>query len=261
MKKFLCLIILGAGIIGCSTEPADPTSDSLTTADAKAAINEQSASVAIPDMVCAGVEAEYCVNFPQATKGNGDTKTSEVQVQLFIGDDPSTTDVVETDYYMQIASGKVDNQLCFSYTFDEAGTYDLKYQYAGSKGFTDFAVTVDDCSCEESFNYDDAGDDDPTTYTFYYTPSEDMTGAHLVFTFAQAVAVSGLDGWTNNGNATSSTEETRMDLEACHTYEWTVTLSKDCSGHSGNSNLWTDFKVNNDSKKEDLDNIRQSCPE
>ncbi len=34
-----------------------------------------------------------------------------------------------------------------------------------------------------------------------------------------------------------------MELTACETYSWTVTITPDCSGKSNNSNVWTDFKV------------------
>jgi hypothetical protein len=59
-----------------------------------------------------------------------------------------------------------------------------------------------------------------------------------------------------------------MDLVACTTYTWTVSLTPNCSGNSKNSNVWTDFKVNNndgnlenDSKKNDgTPNIVIACP-
>ena len=113
------------------------------------------------------------------------------------------------------------------------------------------------CACEESFSY--AAGEGANEYIFTYVPAEDMTAAELVFTFAQSVAVSGLEGWTNKGNATSSTETKTMDLEACERYSWTVTLEKECMGNTGNNNLWTDFKVNDVSKKGELANIKQSC--
>ncbi len=119
--------------------------------------------------------------------------------------------------------------------------------------------------CDESFSYVSKGGG---SYTFTYTPAESISGANLVFTFAQGVSVSGLDDWSWNGK--SSTRHMVMNLVACTTYEWTVTLSPDCSGNSGNSNVWTDFNASNndgdtenDSKKnisESTPNIVISCP-
>jgi len=40
-----------------------------------------------------------------------------------------------------------------------------------------------------------------------------------------------------------------MDLVACETYNWTLTMTKDCNANTPNNNVWTDFKVNNISKK------------
>jgi hypothetical protein len=115
------------------------------------------------------------------------------------------------------------------------------------------------CSvCEEQFGYEKNFDG---TYTFTYTPAEDHINANVVFTFAQAdrVDVYGLDGWTENGQ----TRQKTMDLVKCKSYEWIVGLSPNCNGHSGISNLWTDFKINGVSKKnisESTPNITFECP-
>jgi hypothetical protein len=145
---------------------------------------------------------------------------------------------------------------CFPLTFATEGTYQLRYKI-GSGGFTQVPVNVVDCSegCDESFSYVDNGSN---SYTFTYTPSESVVGAHVVFTFAQGVDVSGLNNWTENG----VTRQMVKDLEACTTYNWTVILTPNCSGHSPNSNVWTDFKVNDFSKKnisEPTPNIEISC--
>lgn len=108
------------------------------------------------------------------------------------------------------------------------------------------------CShCREQFSYEKNFDG---TYTFSYTPSEDFSDANVSFTFAQAdqVTVSGLLGWDKVGE----TRQKTMNLLKCHTYEWIIDINSEWSGHSGNSNLWTDFKVNNVSKK----NISEPTP-
>jgi len=115
------------------------------------------------------------------------------------------------------------------------------------------------CShCKEQFSYEKNFDG---SYTFSYTSPEDLANAKVVFNFAQAgrIIVSGLLGWTGKGQ----TRQKIMNLVKCHTYEWIVGLTPKCSGHSGSPNLWTDFKVNNLSKKnisEPTPNITSDCP-
>lgn len=107
------------------------------------------------------------------------------------------------------------------------------------------------CGCDEDFHYTDNQNE---TYTFSYTPEEDLNDAHLIFTFAQGVVVTGLTGWASNG----VTRQNHEDLEACTTYNWTVGLT--CADNPGAHNLWTDFKVNNESKKNGLTpNIVADC--
>ena len=119
--------------------------------------------------------------------------------------------------------------------------------------YTNYDFVFEDCGCEESFTYVDSGN---MTYTFTYISEEDMTGAELVFTFAQGAYVDGLDGWEDKGQ----TRKMIMDLTACTTYNWTVTLDAKCSGNSQSSNVWTDFKVNDVSKKDhENDKFVQAC--
>ncbi len=114
--------------------------------------------------------------------------------------------------------------------------------------------------CEESFTYVDNNDG---SYTFTYIPEEDVEDAALVFTFAQSAYQSGLpssEGWAQTG--AGQTMQTVMDLKACDKYTWTVTLKANCSGHSPTSNVWTDFKVGEVSKKNNPeDKFIQVCPQ
>jgi len=138
----------------------------------------------------------------------------------------------------QVASGSAP--LVGTVTNVQSGDYYFRYK-VGSGGFSAaVAVTVVNCNCSESFSYSVDGD----AVTFTYVPDEDYTDANLVFTFAQGVAVGGdLAGWSSNG----VTKQKTMSLTACTTYTWTVTL--DCAAMPGATNKWTDFKVNDDSKK------------
>jgi len=50
------------------------------------------------------------------------------------------------------------------------------------------------------------------------------------------------------------------DIEACTPITFTLSFSPDCiQNASGKLNLWTDFKVNGDSKKGTLENIKYDC--
>jgi hypothetical protein len=129
---------------------------------------------------------------------------------------------------------------------------------AGDVAYTLIGECVD---CDESFSYVDNGDDQ--AYVFTYIPADDMTNVLVEFTFAQGVAVSGLEGFTRNGNQLdpkSSVWSATLSFDACTEYTYTVDLTQNCSGNSGNSNVWTDFKVDGASKKGILDNITESCP-
>jgi hypothetical protein len=260
MKKnrlFLALATLVVGVamfVSCQKAEIVNDEDSLLLKKAQLSAQEVTDAISgVEGTVCAGTPLEICISFPQAYKGNGGTMETNGQVQLeVLGDDPTTTEIVETKYWLQIAQQNSNTGFCFNYTFASAGTYSLRYK-ASNAQWSGATVEIVNCGCEESFNYVDNGDN---TYTFTYTPAEDMTDALLVFTFAQGVAVTGLDGWSTEG----ATRQKIMDLVACNTYTWTVTLTPDCSGNSNNSNVWTDFKVNNISKKGSLTNISIPCP-
>jgi hypothetical protein len=103
--------------------------------------------------------------------------------------------------------------------------------------------------CTESFSY---VDNENGSYTFTYTPAEDMEDAELIFTFAQGALDTPLEGWEFKGQTMQKT----MNLVACTTYKWTVIL--DCKGLNNPQNMWTDFKIGEDSMKEkfNLENIK-----
>jgi hypothetical protein len=189
--------------------------------------------------------------------------TGQKQIRMWNGEE-----------WIQLSSaGNSSSPLSFDTTL-VAGTYYFGYKLGNdfypspsSPATEGYKIEVINCGCEESFSYSEKDG----SYTFTYVPEETISSANLVFTFAQGVAVSGLDGWDING----STRQTTMELIACETYSWTVTLTPDCSGNSSNSNVWTDFKVaptSEDidavdeigvkiySKKGDLQNIVISCP-
>lgn len=111
--------------------------------------------------------------------------------------------------------------------------------------------------CDESFTYVVNEDN---SYTFTYTPAEDMTDQLVVFTFAQGSYVSGLPvEFEKNGN-NGQTYSATLRFKECEPVSWTVTFTPNSSGNSGHSNVWTDFEVNDVSKKGDLENNVLVCP-
>lgn len=90
--------------------------------------------------------------------------------------------------------------------------------------------------CEESFTFLHNGDN---TYTFTYTPEEDITNAFIEFTFPQSVVVTAPRGWTQPGNG--HVRQTHADLIACEPFVFTFELVHTLNGQGP---LWTDFKVN-----------------
>jgi hypothetical protein len=241
MKK-IYLLFLAIGITACSTDSLENiNSEAAETANFSGKKEATTAAVEkfnVPELICAGEEAEFSIE--------ADLKIN-LQVQQY--------DEILDEWYPVFQESQSDSSVeNFWLTFEEAGTYQLRYKI-GSGGFTETSVVVENCACEESFSYDQ---NEGGSYTFTYIPGEDMTDAELVFTFAQATSYD-LSSWTHNGNGQSQTWQTTMDLTACTVYSWTVFLDANCSGNSGQSNLWTDFKVNDVSKKGGLPNITKSC--
>lgn len=260
MKKnrlFFVLATLVVGVImfwSCQKDNVGDIDDSLLLKKAK--ITAQVVPDALSwgtDPVCAGLSHQYCISFPQKFTGNGGQMHTNGQVQLLVlGDNPATLEI-ETEYWIEMAHQNSNTGFCFDYTFAMAGNYSLRFK-ASNPHWSYTTVEVVNCGCEESFTYVANGGD---SFTFTYIPKLAMADAELVFTFAQGVAVTGLDDWSTHG----STRQKTMNLVACQSYVFIVTLSPDCSGHSGNSNVWTDFKVNDVSKKGELTNIEIACPQ
>jgi hypothetical protein len=189
--------------------------------------------------VCADQEITFTV-----------TGTGQKQIRMWDGDE-----------WIQVASaGNSSNPLTYTTTL-AAGTYYFGYKLGAtfypspSAPVTDgFEVEIDNC-CVPGFTYIDNEDG---TYTFTLVPEEDLDNAELVFTFAQSYQSGLSEEWEQAGQG--QTMQTTMNLVACETYEWTVTLVANCSGNSGQSNVWTDFKINDISQKADPeDKFIQDC--
>ena len=223
-------------------------SEELLTADAIFKLASTSEMVFLEN-VCAGEETVITVNFPQRTNPQGKNLPTNIKVDLKV-------DGVWTEIYQ--ASLNDVTTTSFNYTFADAADYSLRYSAENGPWNATQVLTVINC-CDESFTYVDNRNG---TYTFTYKVGEDMEDAKVVFTFAQGSYVSGLsDAFSQSGN-NSQTYKAEMDLTKCDVLEYTITLIPNCSGNGNNqsSNVWTDFKVNDISKKADQnDKFTASC--
>ena len=241
------------GVTACSVEPIDST-ENLLTADAQNQVQEVEKSMNfLASEICDDETPVFVFNFPQNQNGhhNADTKI-KIQIETFPGSGnwESFEDLTYT--------GAGPEEYTYNDEMLEVGTYSFRVKIG--KGGFEYAATLNvvECpDCEESFSYKwsnyaytyNGGYNYYTHfYTFSYTPAVDMVDASLVFIFGQYNLDSGLDSsWSGDNETMQKT----MSLEACTTYEWTVGLAKDCSIGSAwsLSPVWTDFKVNGDSKK------------
>ena len=118
-------------------------------------------------------------------------------------------------------------------------------------------------TCDESFSYVDNQDG---SYTFTYVSSEDLNGADVKFTCPHITGFEVLDGKeyeVNPGNSKGSPTVLTWtgDIQACTEITFTLAFDSDCDQtNSGKANLFTDFKVNGESKKGDNGNIVYQCP-
>jgi hypothetical protein len=191
------------------------------------------------------VEVDYSI-----TSGSSNAKAD---IMISIGDDNILFEEVEkgstVKHSIVLAGGPIACELV-DFSIRQTG---LGQPIEFTESYSLFAVCEEE-GCDNSLSYVDNGDG---SYTFNFTPRTSMEEARLVFTFAQGVTVGGdLASWDGVG----VTRQKTLNLEASATYTWTVELEANCSGKGQpQANLWTDFTINGDSKKCDLENIVKSC--
>lgn len=119
-------------------------------------------------------------------------------------------------------------------------------------------------TCEESFSYEDNQDG---SYTFTYISNEYLENAEVKFTCSHIIEFEALDEKIYDVNPGKSKGSPTVltwtgDIEACTEITFTLVFEADCEQNSsGKVNLFTDFKVNEESKKGDNENITFNCPE
>ncbi len=161
----------------------------------------------------------------------------------------------------------------YTYTPEEQGVKTFRAVYEGNNWYASsessiITVTAEDCQeiegegCIESFSY---ATTDNLSVVFTYVSEEDLTNAEVKFTCPHITGISGIDAASftvNPGNGKGSPTVLTWvgDIEACTTYTWDITFTPDCDQNAaGFANIWTDFKVNEVSKKGNLHNIVYSC--
>ncbi len=118
------------------------------------------------------------------------------------------------------------------------------------------------CGCEEDFYYEENADG---SYTFIYTADENLGNAEVKFTTPHITDFEALDGkeYTSNpgqGNGSNTVLTWTGDITMCEEITFTLALDADCSqNNAGFATVFSDFKVNDDSKKGETGNIKVDC--
>ena len=125
-------------------------------------------------------------------------------------------------------------------------------------------IPVCPSTCDERFSYEQNQDG---SYTFTYISSEDLDGAEVKFTCPHISSFEALDDKKNeyevnpgNSHGSPTVLTWTGDIQACTEITFTLAFEADCAQtNSGKANLFTDFKVNGESKKGDNENIVFQC--
>lgn len=284
MKK-VYLLFVAAVLAACSTESLE--TDNLDSLNAAMAGKEKaSAATAVAD-----VRSEWLfsnnggLNQGKVTVTN-DCDSVTLQFTELDGDPltevefdlrtslPALNKGGNLNETLSFSFADLDDNLSFTISFSDLGITheDDLYIFAKAWGkwaglsehgnLNYFSYNVEEVACpgcEEFFTYDHNGNE---SYTFTYVPSEDMDNAEVTFTFPQGHVNVSPDLYAQNGEGNDTTFSTVLDLDACEAYNWTFELSVDCRGKGQKqANLWTDFTVDGESKKGELEIITQSCSE
>lgn len=200
------------------------------------------------------VEVAYLI-----TEGNSDAKAT---ITIDIDGDEVEIEEVASGFTVSHAIDLPDGwQACDVVNFSI-----LQEAMGNPIDFNESYSLVGVCSsdCEESFGYVENEDG---SYTFTYMSNEELENAEIKFTCPHIISFEPLDGKTysvNPGNSQGSPTVLTWtgDVEACTEITFTMSFEADCDQtSSGKANIFTDFKVNGESKKGDNENIVFACSE
>lgn len=203
-----------------------------------------------PEEICAREEFEFCLNFFPEFNKQGKPQSTNLQVQLLVGDD--YVQIFQDNYSPN--EGDTEAQVCFNYSFNMAGDYSLRYKI-GEHGFTDVVVTVLDCnSCDEAnFSYET---EDNQHIIFTYNHGEEVSNVTLAFTFPQVMNSElnelgqyiAADGkiYKVNANQTVFTWTGYVSCKTSEAENFEFMFTPDCSAppaNDGQALVWTDAKI------------------
>ncbi len=214
---------------------------------------------------------DICLGDPVTITFNNDQGLNDGLFKMSIWG-PNDTDWVNLkDYFSAPDGGKVS----YTFTPEDLGGYRFRgdYQVKGgpttgtNTGWVEISplFSVVNCDgCDESFSYLENEDG---SYTFTYLSEVSLTDANVKFTCPHIKGFTVEDGKTyteNPANPNSQGSPTVLtltgDIAACTPITFILSFDPDCEQNAnGKLNLWTDFKVNEVSKKGSLESIKYNC--
>ncbi|WP_163714392.1 hypothetical protein [Mangrovibacterium lignilyticum] len=247
MRKFFTLFTLtlaiGAGLFySCQKEEIGDEAISASLKKAQVNTDAVTANFVYDDHACLGVPHEFVIEAAE-------DENMQIQAEFTDGEWTQIAQISKSD----------EASTTFVYTFsaeliEKENPIQLRYK-SGNGGFTKgYYITIDDCGCEESFAYET---EDNLSVVFAYTSDVDLENAEVKITCPHIFPTDGFiaeDGKVyevnNTGNHTVLTWT--GDIAACQEITFDLTFIPDCSKkNNGNGavTIWTDFKVNEASKK------------
>ncbi|SDB56794.1 hypothetical protein SAMN03097699_2185 [Flavobacteriaceae bacterium MAR_2010_188] len=288
LKVALLGLLFVSFILSCETEQMDEMPNALAKSQTQTALRLYQAADCSTDCIEADIE-DYFVKSESSITNPG--KSSNEKTVTYYAYNTPTEFVVEVIY--EISGGnanakadfvttingtvwedyEVPSGVSIIHTYDLTAGYDqceeMKFsieQTALGKPikfdstYNLFAVCPDEC--EESFSYELNED---SSYTFTYISEESLEDAEVKFTCPHITGFYSLDGKSYDVNPGKGQGAPTVltyvgDIEACTPITFTMSFDADCEQNAaGFANMFTDFKVNEVSKKGDAGNIRIEC--
>lgn len=146
MKKLFYLVILGAGIIGCTTDSIE--SENLESFDAKAKTQEVENSMSLAESeICYGEAPVFELEFPQRFNGPNEADTRiKIQIETYPGSE-EWEEFADLNY-----SGAGPEEYVYEDELLEEGTYSFRANFLGSGGGPGHNASLDVVDCSECTN-------------------------------------------------------------------------------------------------------------
>lgn len=146
MKKLFYLVILGAGIIGCTTDSIE--SETLESYDAKLKAQEVENSMSLEEAeICYGETPVFELEFPQRLNGPNEADTRiKIQIETYPGSG-------EWEEFADLTySGSGPEEYVYNKELLEEGTYSFRANFLGSGDGPGHNVILDVVDCSECTN-------------------------------------------------------------------------------------------------------------